>query len=108
MGGVKAHVENTNSVLAQSSELALDLHFTGWMQTSTSPLFVSGTNGTAAITRGPACTLYSCIPVSCLGLWGDVTTSVQMGAEECDVTNFPGPPNKLKSRLLAQKGYPPK
>lgn len=75
---------------------------------SCATLFVLGTNHISVIMRGPACTLYSSIPVSYLGLWGDVITSVQMGAEECDVTNLPGPPNKLKSRLPAQKGYPPK
>lgn len=39
MGGVKAHMENTNRELAQSSELAiLNLQFPGWTQTSTSPV----------------------------------------------------------------------
>lgn len=38
MGGVKAQVENTSHELAQSSDLALDLHFPGWAQTSTSPV----------------------------------------------------------------------
>lgn len=38
MGGVKAHVENTNHEQAQSSELALDMHFPGWKQAFTSPV----------------------------------------------------------------------
>lgn len=37
-GGVKADMEKTIRELALSSELALDVHFFGWTQTSTSPV----------------------------------------------------------------------
>lgn len=37
-GGVKVDMEKTIRELTRSSELALDLHFNGWTQTSTSPV----------------------------------------------------------------------
>lgn len=40
-GGVKADMEKNIRELARSSGLALDLHFPGWTQTSTSPVQLS-------------------------------------------------------------------